>query len=259
MSGISRGVKLFAVGFIVFFLLMWLVLNALHDRLILIQKFQYIPLPGFLSVVRTPDVDLSLGPDLGDNDVSRFWWNDRYLVVETETRPENLAKGDSPQRGTFLIDLENVEYSELGPNPDLNEVSRFICGGKITLRNREEAYSQRELELGYSIVSMSKQLCDTMFEMRDVISENLHYFKKAHNRYPDSLPELRSWSNRGQKFPLFDPWGHEYEYRNKGDDYDLWSRGPVEGGQPLMLPDRLKFPGKEWTKVSYSEMITGAN
>jgi hypothetical protein len=124
MSGISRGVKLFAVGFIVSFLLLWLVLNALHDRLIFIQKFQYIPLPGFLSVVRTPDVVLVFGPGFGDNDVSRFWWNERYLVVETETRPENLAKGDSPQVATFLIDLENIAYCELGPCPRSSEVPR---------------------------------------------------------------------------------------------------------------------------------------
>ncbi len=95
--------------------------------------------------------------------------------------------------------------------------------------------------------------------MYNEIGPGLHFFKEAKHRYPDSLLELRSWPSRWQEVSLIDPWGHAYQYRNKGDDYDLWSRGPVKGGPPLILPDRLKFPYKEWTKVSYSEMIAGAN
>ncbi|HPS00478.1 MAG TPA: hypothetical protein PLA90_02955 [Candidatus Sumerlaeota bacterium] len=217
------------------------------------EETSIIPLPGFLALIRSPGALLYRGPDLGsdDNEVSRLWWNECYLVVET--------KEEGTQKKTvFLINVKEAVYSELGPKPDLDELARFIGVEKIEMRGLYDAYSQRKSELGYRIHPVSQELLKTMDSM-EFLSAEIHFFKSAKRRYPDSLQELHTHLKKQEDLSFTDPWGYEYEYRNKGDDYDLGSRGPVEGGQSLILPDRLKFPGKEWTKVPYSEMIAGAN
>jgi hypothetical protein len=217
------------------------------------EETSIIPLPGFLALIRSPNALLYKGPDLGsdDNEVTRLWWNERYLVVKTKEE-------GSQEEAVFLIDVKEAVYSELGTKPDLNELARFIGVEKIEMKGLHDAYSQRKSELGYRIHPVSQKLLKTMDSMK-YLSAEIHFFKSAKRRYPDSLQELHTHLKKQEGLSFTDSWGHEYEYRNKGDDYDLWSRGPVEGKEPLVLPNRLKFFGKEWKKVPYSKMIEGAN